>query len=264
MDDQEFAFSGAGTSSSGVWWRNGLSWTEGQQVRLYLTVPPPPQRVTGLKALRMDQSVMLTWDDLSSVPAWGWIAKMQYQQQSRGTGGWGDWGDWTDIGLVGSKTISDLTNGTVYNFRVRAVGPGGEGRSSRAVKAKPTAKPAPPTGLIANAADGSVILHWDTHQDYSTWEDDNAKWQYRERNETGNGQLVAQRGREREHHRDQCETDIARARGRPQVLHGDRAGQRYRLRLPGARPQQRRLEQGRQRWSHLRHAGRRRRVRRKG
>ena len=71
---------------------------------------------------------------------------------------------------MGSKTISSLTNGTVYNFRVRAVGPGGEGKAARAVKAKPIAKPAPPTGLLANAADGAVILHWDTHPDYSTWE----------------------------------------------------------------------------------------------
>ncbi|MYC36126.1 MAG: fibronectin type III domain-containing protein [Chloroflexi bacterium] len=193
VDGEEFAVSGAGTSSIGVFWRTGLGWTEGQKVRLYLTALPPPEQVTGLKALRMDQSVRLTWDDMSSVPEWDRIEKMQYQQQARGDDGWGDWGDWTDIGLVGSYTVSGLTNGTTYNFRVRAVGPGGEGKSSRPVKAKPTAKPAAPTGLIANAADGAVILHWDTHDDYSTWTDDKAKWQYRERNDT-KWTLVAERG----------------------------------------------------------------------
>ena len=195
VDGYMLAFSDAQASNNDLFFESfepDSDWTEGQKVRLYLTVPPPPERVTGLKAVPMDKAVLLTWDDLSSVPQWGWISTMQYRKRGKTSDGWGNWGDWTDMGLVGSYTVNGLLNGTSTQFVVRATGPGGDGKPSRPAAAKPNAKPARPTGLIASAAGSAVILHWDTHPDYSTWEDDNAKWQYR----VGEGkwQLVAERG----------------------------------------------------------------------
>ena len=80
----------------------------------------------------------------------------------------GDWSEGPDTvtGLTGtSTTVSDLTNGTAYDFRVRAANSVGAGEWSEAVSATPKAAehivaPAAPTGLAGTSADGGVALAW--------------------------------------------------------------------------------------------------------
>ena len=52
---------------------------------------------------------------------------------------------------VGSHTVSGLENGTEYQFEVRAVNAGGKSGPSSRARAKAIAKPAAPTGLVANS-----------------------------------------------------------------------------------------------------------------
>lgn len=54
-----------------------------------------------------------------------------------------DSGAWTSVGLVTSHTVTGLTNGTTYTFKIRAVNSVGNGAESNAVSATPAA---PPTG----------------------------------------------------------------------------------------------------------------------
>ena len=60
-------------------------------------------------------------------------------------------------------TVTGLTNGTTYSFKVTAVNRAGEGPASGAASATPTAaitKPGPPNGLTASPGDGKVTLSW--------------------------------------------------------------------------------------------------------
>jgi chitodextrinase len=62
-----------------------------------------------------------------------------------------------------SATVTGLTNGTRYSFKVSAVNAAGEGPASGAVSAAPTAatsQPSPPNGLTAGPGNGQVMLSW--------------------------------------------------------------------------------------------------------
>ena len=157
-------FNDADANSDVIWWSglSDLGWRKGQVVGMTLTAPPPPEKpakITGLEALPMSESVLLTWDEVRND---GYdvnrpFEKIQVQQKVKG----GDWTEWKDLGLVARHTVTGLENGKRYSFRVRAVGPGGEGPRTQQIHVKPLKKPAPPGNLLANSADGSVILHWD-------------------------------------------------------------------------------------------------------
>ena len=74
------------------------------------SVPPQP---TGLTAEAGDGQVTLTWDAMSGVTGW------EYQQDSDGV--------WRNAGDGTSYTVTGLTNGRTYSFRVRAVNDNGPG-----------------------------------------------------------------------------------------------------------------------------------------
>ncbi|MYG93833.1 MAG: family 20 glycosylhydrolase, partial [Acidimicrobiia bacterium] len=57
-------------------------------------------------------------------------------------------------------TITGLTNGTVYEFRVLATNAIGDSGWSATVEATPANVPAAPTGLTATGGDGEVVLSW--------------------------------------------------------------------------------------------------------
>ena len=182
-------FRDASTSTTAIcYWSTDLSWTRWEEVKLYLTKPPVPKKPTGVTALPMDLAVRISWDDVSVRDEWIYIDGYEVQWRAKK----GSWSEWTNVGDRDSYTVP-LSNGTLYRFRVRAVGPGGASKVSDIASAKPQQRPAPPTGLTANSADGAVILTWDSHGDNSTWTDDKARWQYQFRQDELKWEVVAER-----------------------------------------------------------------------
>ena len=94
------------------------------------TVPTEPQ---SFNAVPGDGQVALSW----GAPAGdGGSAITKYQvSKDNGT-------SWTDVGLNTSHTFTDLTNGTAYTFKVRAVNSAGNGAET-STTATPTATPTP-------------------------------------------------------------------------------------------------------------------------
>ena len=181
VDGTELAFSDALPLTSLLQWPfdPDQDWTDGRVVALQLTVqppPPPPPAPTGLKKYIRDTSVFLRWDYSPSDD----VDKHQISQRERGDSGWGDWSAWKDVMVNGymeaidQYEVSGLTNGTRYEFRIRAVGPGGNSKAAKVV-ATPSDKPAKPEGLRANSGDGLVVLDWDYHYN----EDVVTDYQYR-------------------------------------------------------------------------------------
>ena len=130
-----------------------------------VTPAPAPSAPTGLTATAGDTEVVLKWTD----PNDSTITEYEYKQDS---------GDWTDISDSGATTttytVTGLTNGTSYGFRVRAVSLTGNGAQSAEVSATPRSTPGKPTGFTATVAGTTATLKW-TAPASSTI----TKWQYR-------------------------------------------------------------------------------------
>ena len=132
------------------------------------TVSAPPKSLVAPGNLRADPghaSMTLRWDDANNARITGW----QYQQRQAGE----DWGAWQPIpgstASTTSYTVTDLTNGVSYRFRVRALAGSQEGPFGKSVGG-------PPNGLRAQALNGSVELVWADPSDTRI-----AGWQYRVR-----------------------------------------------------------------------------------
>ncbi|MSZ89109.1 MAG: hypothetical protein F2585_07165, partial [Actinobacteria bacterium] len=72
-----------------------------------------------------------------------------------------DSGYWTSVYPATNKSpviVTDLTNGTAYSIKIRAVGVLGVGAASAAVVVTPRTKPAAPTGLVATPGDRSASI----------------------------------------------------------------------------------------------------------
>ena len=65
-------------------------------------------------------------------------------------------------------TVSDLTNGTTYYFRVTASNAGGESAASDQASATPLAPPGAPSGLLLTAGNGQVEASWTAGTGVST------------------------------------------------------------------------------------------------
>ena len=107
-----------------------------------------------LSAVSGDSSAVLS-ASVSSVNG-SVIAKWQYQQKA-GASEYGEWVDVADTGTSITHTVTRLTNGTVYGFRVRAVNGAGSSPDSDEVMVTPAAVPTKPA-LSAVSGDGSVVL----------------------------------------------------------------------------------------------------------
>ena len=107
-----------------------------------------PQAPTGVQATTAATAVTLTWADPGDASVTG------YEVQADG-------GAWTPVpdGNERAHTVTGLSTGTAYTFRIRARNGVGPGPVSAAVTATP-GLPNAPTGLRAVAGDGRVTLTW--------------------------------------------------------------------------------------------------------
>ncbi len=132
-----------------------------------------PARPTGLTATAGDEQATLRWPDPGNASITGW----QYQHRLSDAA-WGN--GWSTIpgsaARTTSHTITGLTNGESYSFRIRAVNASGPGPASDETTATPLAAPAKPKGLSATAGDGRVLLQWSDPNDTSI-----TGWQYQQR-----------------------------------------------------------------------------------
>ena len=135
-----------------------LTFDNGNETIVFRTLSTVvPAKPSGIKATPGGGRVTLEWDN----PVNYSITKYQY---ARKTGG-GNYGDWQNIDInddpfTTSHTIDDLTNGTQYGFKVRAVNGSGTSEESDEVTATPNVAPAKPVLLDPEPSDARVKLTW--------------------------------------------------------------------------------------------------------
>ena len=135
-------------------------------------LPPAPAQATGLTAKVGNAQVTLSWNNPDNAT----ISKWQVQRKE----GSGSYGAWVDIpgstASTTSHTVTGLTNGMAYSFRIRAVNAGGNSPASDEVTATPMAPPLKPTGVTATAGHAQVTLSWDNPNNATI-----SKWQYQQK-----------------------------------------------------------------------------------
>ena len=143
-----------------------------------------PDKPTGLTATSGDTQVTLAWTDPDDSTIMGY----QYT-----TDGGSNWHDMSDTGATTtSYTVTDLTNDTVYTFRIRAVNENGNSEASETASATPVPPPADScnngvavpdpsdnVGLVTDcetllsARDtlaGTATLNWSTDTEITNWD----------------------------------------------------------------------------------------------
>ena len=120
---------------------------------------PTPEAPPTLTVTPGEGQVTLSWE----APRAGASAITGYEYQYKtASGTFGD--TWTTV--TGTETtVSGLTGGTTYTFRVRAVNAQGAGTPSSEIEATAyegsSAEPGAPTNLEATPGDGQVTLSWE-------------------------------------------------------------------------------------------------------
>ena len=113
-----------------------------------MEVQQAPAKPTGLTATAGDAQVGLGWTG----PSDSTITKHQYRRKA-GASAWGSWADIPGSAPGGANatsfTVTGLTNGMAYHFRIRAVNAAGNGPRSRATPAVTPTAPAAPTEVTA-------------------------------------------------------------------------------------------------------------------
>ncbi|MBO8129825.1 MAG: fibronectin type III domain-containing protein [Peptococcaceae bacterium] len=134
------------------------SWSGWSETFSFTPVDLPPAAPTGLAAAAGDAQVDLTWNGVSAQDLAGYnvyraaASEGPYEKANESL-----------IAQGTSFTVTGLTNGTTYYFRVTAVdNNGNESASSETVTATPQdlTPPAVPTNLTAEAHDKEVVLRW--------------------------------------------------------------------------------------------------------
>ena len=88
----------------------------------------------------------------------GTLTKHQYQQKE-GAGSYGSWTDMEDSAELEEYTVTGLTGGVAYRFKVRAVSAGGDGAASgETISVRP--RFAAPTGVSAEGGAAQAALSW--------------------------------------------------------------------------------------------------------
>ena len=109
----------------------------------------PPDAPVNLVASPGNESVTLSWDQRGAI-----VTRYEYELDGSGT--------WISTqGTTKSHTVTGLTNGDLYRFRVRAVNSAGTGEDSASRSARPApTRPDAPAALEAEAGNGRVTLTW--------------------------------------------------------------------------------------------------------
>ncbi len=133
-----------------------------------VSAPAKPAKPT---AEAGNKQVTLFWTD----PGNANIQKYQYEKNGDGA--------WENISGSGATTttytVKELTNGTAYTFKIRAVTAGGEGPASDASDpVTPNLAPGQPQNFRLEPGNTTITLRWD---DQSTDAAGIAKWQYKEK-----------------------------------------------------------------------------------
>ena len=120
------------------------------------TIPTAPRN---LSAEPGDSQITLKWTAPAS-DGGNAIDGYEYQQKA----GTNAYGSWTNISGADENTtehtVTGLTNGTSYTFKVQAKNPMGEGPASNEATATPVTVPTAPQSFTATAGNGSVRLDW--------------------------------------------------------------------------------------------------------
>jgi hypothetical protein len=125
--------------------------TKSFTINVTATAPSAP---TGLVATASNGSVGLSWSAGSN----GGSAITDYLVEYSADGStWSTFADGTSSNT--SATVTGLTNGTAYSFRVSAINSVNTGVASSVVSATPNVPPTP-TGLTATPGNASVTLSW--------------------------------------------------------------------------------------------------------
>ena len=136
---------------------NGIgTGTASAHIEATTSPPTPPGAPTNLRSKPGDGQVTLRWNVPTDT---GGELITHYEYEQNGDGIWHTTG-----GTETSFTVSGLTNGEKYTFRVRAVNLVGESAASEVVSTTPSDPPtAPdaPKNLLADVKDGAVTLSWD-------------------------------------------------------------------------------------------------------
>ena len=158
----------------------GSSWTGGSVSVTFTAAAGKPFKPTNVTATRGDASVALGWT--SGGDGGSAITKWQYLQKTGST--WA--ANWTDICTScpnqTSHTVSSLTNGTTYQFKVRAVNAQGDGaESDESASVVPAGKPSKPAKPTVAAGYQQVVVSSSTTSNKGS---PITKWQYKKK--TGN------------------------------------------------------------------------------
>ena len=157
--------------------RAGVSLASNPAYAMPATTPGVPQN---FETTAGDGEVSLSWDAPYSN---GGSTITDYEYSYRvGSSGYFD--PWVSAGTDQSETVTGLTNGTLYNFRARAVNSVGASPTTGPYSATPEAPistPGPPTSLTVTAAiNGIVIFTWDVPSDDGGAPIEGYEYQYRE------------------------------------------------------------------------------------
>lgn len=119
-------------------------------------VPTAPGAVSNLSAARGNQQAVLAWSAPSSggSPITDYV--VEYKLASEPTT-WTTFADGTSPST--GATVTSLTNGSAYNFRVKAVNVIGTGNASNIANATPATTPAAPS-LSLTPGDGQISIAW--------------------------------------------------------------------------------------------------------
>jgi uncharacterized protein YkwD len=122
-----------------------------------------PAAIMNLSATSGNRQVTLRW----SIPNNGGLIITGHEMRQRAADGeWGDWismpnsGDWFTWSPARSFLVDNLTNGTTYEFQIRAVNENGEAPDSNTITATPAIIPSQVTNFAATPGNRQVSLTW--------------------------------------------------------------------------------------------------------